>query len=521
MTEINVDYPDLINLSADEQEQRLQLLKVEAKMTASATKDSAKADGKDVNIIRTRFANMNEGSKPIALTYRITSGDAVFKENNLKSIRKNTNNTLSSTVELISTTPGRGTLTATPVLNPTMAPPPVDYEFVGLPRNLFLLFTVDTDNQHSDGIAVNVVTALLTDGGNPVANERIDFDLSGVAQFAGGGTRLSVTTDASGKITLRITSNANADIAVKLTGTVISTSALHAVTINFKKKPVGPVTPRVADFHLERLVPTGIANDRRPAQVRAVAVLDTDSAVTVLFIRFISKVVSITKGKMDLVTLVAPGQLSGARGTTGDRLDAIEFTRTTTPTGVSVRGTRDVWLYQMDREATSRLVSAELLDSNMRVIASSLVSTNQVVSFTADGPPPPPPVRQWPISLTTRRWSANTKAFVGFATIVPTSANPGPFVVSVDTSFGTSHGPYGVQSSAFSAVSPIVNRPTGPMFVEPPFPSMSVRGGQEFFIICKTAPGETNQLPVTITQNGVVVWRGTFNTGFAIATPVF
>lgn len=240
MSDFNDNDIDVTALSSTEMAARVELLKVEAKMTLQMKKNGAAADNQDVDIAQVCFKNMSEGTKPIVIDYKIESGTAVFLENKQKTLRKHTNNSLSSTVQLINGTPGKGMLKATPYLNPKMAPPPVEYEFVGPARKLKLVLDVTTDNQLADGTGIDVVTATLIDEttNKPVSNEKLDFELSTTdAQFQGGGTKIQATTDADGKILVRITSNANANISVTLTATVVTDpSVSQKVVVNFKAK---------------------------------------------------------------------------------------------------------------------------------------------------------------------------------------------------------------------------------------------------------------------------------------------
>jgi hypothetical protein len=233
--------PVMSDLSLEDQAQLFQLLKVEAGMTLTMRKNGAVADGVDVDIAQACFNNMDESTKPLVVDYTIESGTAVFKNDDgttSKSIRKHTNKSLSSTVQLINLTPGKGMIKATPYLNPKMAPAPVEYEFIGKPRKLRLVLTANPDNQLANGVATDGVIATLTDENNnnePVINEKLEFKLYGNAKFKGDNL---VTTDKNGKATVLLTSSANANIDITVTCTVISESTVtQKIVIKFIGKP--------------------------------------------------------------------------------------------------------------------------------------------------------------------------------------------------------------------------------------------------------------------------------------------
>jgi hypothetical protein len=246
MTDPNIDNdnaidPVMSDLSLEDQAQLFQLLKVEAGMTLTMRKNGAVADGVDVDIAQVTFNNMDEGTKPLVVDYTIESGTAVFKNDDgttSKSIRKHTNKSLSSTVQLINLTPGKGMIKATPYLNPKMAPAPVEYEFIGKPRKLRLVLTANPDNQLANGVATDGVIATLTDENNnnePVINEKLEFKLYGNAKFKGDNL---VTTDKNGKATVLLTSSANANIDITVTCTVISESTVtQKIVIKFIARP--------------------------------------------------------------------------------------------------------------------------------------------------------------------------------------------------------------------------------------------------------------------------------------------
>ena len=106
----NVIDPVMSDLSLEDQAQLFQLLKVEAGMTLTMRKNGAVADGVDVDIAQVCFNNMDESTKPLVVDYKIVDGTAVFLENKLTTIRKHTNKSLSSTVQLINLTPERARL---------------------------------------------------------------------------------------------------------------------------------------------------------------------------------------------------------------------------------------------------------------------------------------------------------------------------------------------------------------------------------------------------------------------------
>jgi hypothetical protein len=233
--------PVMSDLSLEDQAQLFQLLKVEAGMTLTMRKNGAVADGVDVDIAQACFNNMDESTKPLVVDYTIESGTAVFKNDDgttSKSIRKHTNKSLSSTVQLINLTPGKGMIKATPYLNPKMAPAPVEYEFIGKPRKLRLVLTANPDNQLANGVATDGVIATLTDENNnnePVINEKLEFKLYGNAKFKGDNL---VTTDKNGKATVLLTSSANANIDITVTCTVISESTVtQKIVIKFIARP--------------------------------------------------------------------------------------------------------------------------------------------------------------------------------------------------------------------------------------------------------------------------------------------
>ncbi len=241
MTDPNIDNdnaidPVMSDLSLEDQAQLFQLLKVEAGMTLTMRKNGAVADGVDVDIAQVTFNNMDEGTKPLVVDYKIEGGTAVFQENKLTTIRKNTNKSLSSTVQLINLTPGKGMIKATPYLNPKMAPAPVEYEFIGKPYNLDL--KIRRDEQFADGIAENRVLATLTDNnGKPVIGADLELKLSGKALFT-NNTALSIRpTDENGQFDVGIKATENADISVTYTVTLVSDpSVTQSVVVKFKAR---------------------------------------------------------------------------------------------------------------------------------------------------------------------------------------------------------------------------------------------------------------------------------------------
>ncbi len=237
----NIIDPVMSDLSLEDQAQLFQLLKVEAGMTLTMRKNGAVANGIDVDIAQVTFNNMDEGTKPLVVDYKIVDGTAVFQENKLTTIRKHTNKSLSSTVQLINLTPGKGTIKATPYLNPKMAPAPVEYEFIGKPRKLRIDITVHKNGQYSDGIDNNGFIATLIDENTnkPVNDEVLNFELSSdKAYFWIGGTKISRTTDPDGKATVQVKSSANADISLTLTVSLASDpSVTQSVVVTFKARP--------------------------------------------------------------------------------------------------------------------------------------------------------------------------------------------------------------------------------------------------------------------------------------------
>lgn len=224
-----------------------QVLNVEATMTLSLTKNGAVADGTDVNIAHVAFDNVEDGITNVRIDYEIISGNAVFEENNQKTIIKFTNSAVSSTVKLIDLSAESGQIKASPYFGPEKAPPPVEYKFSELPFKLSLAVT--TDNQIADGVATDAVTATLVDSNNkPVANQQLNFSLpAGAAvQFKAGGQTTSASTGADGKTTVLITDTANADVTVSVKCALASAPSVTAsIDIHFKAKPKVPNKPKL------------------------------------------------------------------------------------------------------------------------------------------------------------------------------------------------------------------------------------------------------------------------------------
>lgn len=409
---INNNNPVMSNLSLEDQAQLVQLFRVEAGMTLTMKKNGAVADGVDVDIAQVCFNNMSEGTKPIAVDYKIEGGTAVFLENKLTTIRKNTNTSLSSTVQLINLTPGKGMIKATPYLNPKMAPLPVEYEFIGKSRKLKLVLTVDTDNQLSDGVAANGVTATLTDEDNkPVKDEALSFQLSaGTAQFKGNS---SGKTDADGKIKVFITSNANANIAVTVTCILaVNTAISQSIVVNFNAKSKLPI---VTDFYLDAIVANGISGHVSPCTVRAVVVLDSESPATTYYVKFSHFSTDLTSRNYTYFTELNAHPFNFRIITLDELMRSYEKTKViqankiVTSTGVCVKGTTDVWVYHGNHSSTPMWteIRAELLDQNFKHVAYSRPASNPILRFAVSEPnlpPPPPPPPPPPLPPSLSKW---------------------------------------------------------------------------------------------------------------------
>lgn len=189
-------------------------LPVSAQLNLSIVKDSADANGTDFDIANVTIDNAGDNVANVLIDFEITSGNAVFVDNNSKKIQKRTNMMLSASVKLTDLTGETGTIKASSHTNIKLSKT-LPYTFVSVaPTATSLVLTVTKNNALADGKATDTIRATLTDAnGAPVANQQLTFTIgaSNKAKFTNGTKTISVTTDKNGQAVVSLTDISDAD----------------------------------------------------------------------------------------------------------------------------------------------------------------------------------------------------------------------------------------------------------------------------------------------------------------------
>lgn len=353
-----------------------QIFNADAIMKIKVTKDNAKADGDDSVKVNVTFDNVDDSLTDIRVDYTILSGNAVFKENNKKTIVKHTNSALSSTVLLVDMIPGSGTIKAVPYFNPTAAPDPVTYNFIA--QAIKLSLSITKDNSPADGSDFDVVVAtLINDEGKGIADQTLNFSLpnGGTSYFKDSGQiNYSDTTDQNGRCEVHIFDNGKQDNSVTLRCSLLSDpNVTQNIDVHFKRKVLLP------NFQLVGLVTKGVAGDRKPGQVRAIITPDASSMPTDYIVKF-SKYGSNEFKSPYFSTISLPGVLSGIDG-------EVELS---VPVNVSDKTNVDAWVHYLDDQPGTAHIQAELQTRTRKHIAYSDTASNPLIVFDAPVSPPPP-----------------------------------------------------------------------------------------------------------------------------------
>lgn len=150
-----------------------------------------------------------------------------------------------------------------------------------LPVDEILHLEITENGSPADGESVNVAVAYLDNDGELTPGIMLQFEITDPATFKGGGKRLSVPTDDTGKAKVEIVATSNTDVTATVTCTVmLNVSVTANANTYFKGNPIIP------SFSNELLKRYAVTSSTDYGSVRAVITLPAGTPAQSYIVRF-------------------------------------------------------------------------------------------------------------------------------------------------------------------------------------------------------------------------------------------